>query len=144
MKSQRLGRLWRTRCDPAHIHWGSDLTVQTASDILTPGRSQCWPQVGETVPKVKYVFCRNDKSRRGSQSTNQPSTDATSALEYWRGEAVGRSCEKVTEDDASLTAQLSWSDDDTKAGSDLDTMCDRFGVERKAFASRRISALHER
>ncbi len=96
------------------------------------------------MPKVKYVFCRNDKSRRGSQSTNQPSTDATSALSHWCGEAVGRSCEEVAEDDASLTAQLSWSDGDTKAGSDLDTMCDRFGVERKAFASRRISALHER
>lgn len=96
------------------------------------------------MPKAKYVFCRNDRIPRGFLSSNDPGTDATSALSHWRGAAVERSCEKVAEDDVSLTAQLSWSKDDTRAGSDLDTMCDKFGVERKALASRRISALHER
>lgn len=66
------------------------------------------------------------------QSTNQPSTDATSALSHWRGKADGRSYQEVADDDVSLTVQLSWSDDDTRAGTDLDAMCDEFGVERKA------------
>lgn len=65
-------------------------------------------------------------------STNRPSTDATSALSHWRGEADGRSYHEVADDDASLTAQLSWSDDDSRAGTDLDAICEKFGVERKA------------
>lgn len=86
------------------------------------------------MAKAKYVFCRNDKCPGGFLSTNQLSTDAINALSCWCREADGRSYQEVAEDEVSLTAQLSWSDDDTRAGSDLDTMCDRFGVERDYLA----------
>jgi hypothetical protein len=52
-----------------------------------------------------------------------------SALSHWKGAAEGRSFEEGDEDDVSLTAQLRWREDDQRAGGDLDTMCDKFGID---------------
>jgi hypothetical protein len=84
------------------------------------------------MPKARYVFRRDKQNPKGITRAQQPATDATSALSHWSGQADGRSYEEVTEDDLSLTAELSWSDGDRRAGVDLDRMCDRFGVERRS------------
>lgn len=83
------------------------------------------------MPTVKYTFYRNDRTASGMSSPYQPGTDAASALSHWAGAVIGRSFEVIAEDDSSLTAVLSWRDDDVKARSDLDGYCDTFGVERK-------------
>lgn len=84
------------------------------------------------MPKVKYIFSRDKQNPRGITSAQEPATDAASALSHWQGAVDhGRNYDPVTEDDVSLTAELSWSDGDTRAGPNLDDWCTKFGVQRE-------------
>lgn len=84
------------------------------------------------MAKAKYIFSRDNQNRRGITSAQEPATDANSALSHWQGEVDdGRHYDPVTEYDVSLTAELSWSDGDTRAGPDLDDSCTKFGVQRE-------------
>jgi hypothetical protein len=82
------------------------------------------------MPTARYKFVRSGTSIKGFASLNSASTDALNAVSTWSGAQPGRSMKIVLDDDAQLVAELTWSNDDSVAGPNLDDECDRFGVER--------------
>lgn len=81
------------------------------------------------VPTARCKFARNS-SVEGFLSSNRPSTDALNAVSTWETGASGRSYTVEVDKDDFLLLDLTWSDTDSLAGTDLDGACRRCGVER--------------
>lgn len=90
--------------------------------------------LGRNMAEAKYTFIRKTDHPSGFLSANRPSTDAVSALSHWSGESDGRSYEEIADDDMALIARLYWHEQDVRAGTDLNALCDQFGVRRVASA----------
>ena len=77
--------------------------------------------------EYRFNRCNNIS---GILSKNRPSTDALSALQRWTNSKKGRSYKIRTDEDEHLIAQLSWENNDSNAGPNLDDECTKSGVER--------------
>jgi len=81
------------------------------------------------MPIACYRLARGN-SIEGFLSSNRPSTDALSAVSVWSNSQSERSHTVRVDEDELLVVELSWSEADASAGSDLDEACRRFGVSR--------------
>lgn len=81
------------------------------------------------MPTARYKFVR-DTSIGGFLSGNRPSTDALGAVSNWTSRATGRSYAVLVDEDNNLVVDLTWSETDRAAGTELDDSCRRFGVDR--------------
>ncbi|RFC37965.1 MAG: hypothetical protein DID89_2727548616 [Candidatus Nitrotoga sp. CP45] len=81
------------------------------------------------MPSGHYKFVRKSNSVEGFGSKNRPSTDALNALKFWSNAQPQRSITILVDEDEQLLANLIWSEEDTSAGSSLETACDKHGVE---------------
>jgi hypothetical protein len=77
-----------------------------------------------------YKFVRDTTSMKGSLSSNRPSTDALNAVSAWLSGATGRSYAVQIDEDDTLVVNLTWSEADRTAGTDLDYSCRSVGVDR--------------
>jgi hypothetical protein len=75
-----------------------------------------------------YKFVR-DRSARALLSPNRASTDALGAITRWSC-VEGRSYEIKVDEDEFLIAELAWNDSDASASDDLNSACEKAGVER--------------
>lgn len=76
-----------------------------------------------------YSFVRRN-SVEGDMSSNRSSTDATRALNDWLDSQPERTYKVQLDNHKSFVAELSWSEADDSAESDLNGACHRFGVDR--------------
>ena len=76
-----------------------------------------------------YSLVRSN-SIEGFLSSNRPSTDALNAVGDWSNSQPERSHTVRVVEDKLLVVELSWSEADDSAGSDLDEACRKFGVDR--------------
>ena len=81
------------------------------------------------MPTARYKFER-DTSVKGFLSSNRASTDALGAVSTWSTSAAGRSYAVQIDEDDALVADLTWSETDLAAGTDLNNSCHSFGVDR--------------
>ena len=84
---------------------------------------------GHQLPSGHYKFVRKNNSIEGFMSRNRSSTDALNALHIWSNAQPQRSFTILVDEDEQLLANLSWSDADTSAGTNLEAACDKCGVE---------------
>ena len=82
------------------------------------------------MPTATYTFVRAAPVA-GFGSRNRASTDALQALIIWRDSRPGRGYEVRVDEDDRLIADLTWDENDSAAGPDLDRQCNRSGVDRK-------------
>ena len=78
--------------------------------------------------RATYKFQR-DGAAKSLLSPNRASTDALGVLAKWSG-AEGRSYNVKVDEDDFLIAELAWNDWDASAGDDLNSACERAGIER--------------
>lgn len=78
-----------------------------------------------------YIFTRDGNNPFGLLSNQRPSTDALKVLSQWKNRESNRRFKVIdNRNDESLEAELTWSDDDIFAGSQLDQLCQEFGICR--------------
>ncbi len=80
--------------------------------------------------KAIYRFTRDSQSVPGFISQNTPSTDALNVVLRWKDKHTARSYQTIHDGDELLEALLSWTDDDSTVGTDLDSLCTELGIVR--------------
>ena len=86
------------------------------------------------MPIACYRLVRGN-SIEGFMSSNRPSTDALKAVSDWCNGRSERIYTVRVDEDELLVVELSWSEADASAGSDLDKACHTFGVDRSYVAT---------
>ncbi|HCH22925.1 MAG TPA: hypothetical protein DE179_01340 [Oceanospirillaceae bacterium] len=82
------------------------------------------------MQQATYRFIRASNPK-GFLSTNTASTDALNVLENWTNFSECRSYETIEDEDESLIAKLLFKNSDASAGTELDRICDDFGIVRE-------------
>lgn len=79
----------------------------------------------------RYRFTRSSESVAGFLSQNRASTDATNALEKWQRMEKNRCYDVELDEDDELVVRLTFDSSDGAAGSDIDALCEKDGVDRQ-------------
>lgn len=78
----------------------------------------------------RYFFSRKMVSTNGFVCSQRPSTDSLNALSSWANKQTGRSFVILDGKDDEIFSKLKCHDSNQPAGHDLDTICNKFGIQR--------------